>query len=264
MNRERGRTIIRGALKAALAEGQVSIGTFLLELSSPSIPRILANAGFDFVVIDMEHGLFTIESAATLIALARTSGISPLVRVTEITRTNVLRALEAGACGIVAPMIRNSKDVDELYRIAKYPPDGQRGTCLGAAHTDYRTPDPTSYLQEANKAVLLVGQIETKEALANLDEILSPGKLDVVFVGPLDLSVALGMPGNWSTPEFEAATEAILNRCDEHNAVVGAFAGDPETARRWIERGVRMVACSAELLMLSDMSRQIVEAIRKG
>ncbi|MFC2108046.1 HpcH/HpaI aldolase/citrate lyase family protein [Candidatus Bipolaricaulota bacterium] len=252
------------ALKEALAENQVIIGTFLLELSSPSIPRILANAGFDFVVIDMEHGLFTMESAATLIAFARTSGISPLVRVAEITRTNVLRVLEAGACGIVAPMIDNSKDVDELYRLAKYPPAGQRGTCLGTAHTDYRIPDPTSYLQEANKAVLLVGQIETKEALANLDEILSSGKLDIVFVGPLDLSVSLGVPGNLNTPEFDAATQAILDCCDEHNAVVGAFAADPDTARRWIERGVRMIACSAELLMLSDMSRQVVEAIRKG
>jgi len=250
-------------LKEALAEGQVIIGTFLLELSSPSIPRILANAGFDFVIIDMEHGLFTMESAAMLISLARTSGLSPLVRVAEITRTNILRVLEAGACGIVAPMIGNSKDVDELYKLSKYPPDGQRGTCLGTAHTDYRIPDPTSYLQEANKAVLLVGQIETKEALAKLDEILSPGKLDVVFVGPLDLSVSLGMPGNWNTPEFETATGAILDRCDEHNAVVGAFAADPETARRWIERGVQMVVCSAELLMLSDASRNIVEAIRK-
>ena len=252
------------ALKEALAKGQIVLGTFLLELSNPGIPWILANAGFDFIVIDMEHGLFTIESAATLIALAQAFGISPLVRVAEITRTSVLRVLEAGACGIVAPMIRNSKDVDELYKLAKYPPAGQRGTCLGTAHTDYCVPDPTSYLQEANEAVLLVGQIETKEALANLDAILSPGKLDIAFVGPLDLSVDLGEPGNFSTPEFEAATEAILDRCDEHNTVVGAFASDPESARRWIERGVRMVACSAELLMLSDMSRQIVRAIRKG
>jgi len=250
--------------KEALTGGHVRIGSFLFELYGPSIPRILANAGFDFVVIDMEHGVFTIESAASLIAFARMSGIAPLVRIPDITRTNVLRVLEAGACGIMAPMICSHKDVDELYRLAKYPPSGQRGTCLGTAHTDYQIPDPVSYLQGANEDVLLVGQIETMEALSNLDEILDSGKLDVAFVGPLDLSVSLGAPGNWNTSEFDAAIEAVLDCCSEHRIVPGAFAADPDAARGLIERGFRMIACSAELFMLADMSRQIVEGIRQG
>jgi len=250
-------------LKKALTDGQVVIGTFLFELSQPAVPRILANAGFDFIVIDAEHGTHTIESAAALITSARASGIAPLVRVPEITRTNVLRVLEAGAGGIMAPMIRDHKDVDQLYRLAKYPPEGERGTCLGTAHTDYRTADPASYLRDANENVLLVGQIETKEALANLDGILSPGRLDVAFVGPLDLSVSLETPGNQNTKQFEAAIDLILDRCRAHKVVPGAFAADPATGKRWIERGFRMIACSGELFMLADKSRQIVEELRR-
>jgi len=251
-------------LKKALTGGQVVIGTFLFELSKPAVPRILADAGFDFVVIDAEHGTYTIESAAALIASARACGIAPLVRVPEITRTNVLRMLEAGAAGIVAPMIRDRTDVNELYRLAKYPPQGERGTCLGTAHTDYRIPDPASYTQEANENVLLVGQIETEQALGNLDDILGSRKLDVAFVGPLDLSVSLGEPGNQNTPEFEAAIELILDRCRAHKVVPGAFAADPDTGKRWIERGFRMIACSGELFMLAEKSRQIVEKLKGG
>ncbi len=250
------------SLKNALAAGRVAIGTFLLELASRGIPKVLARAGFDFVVIDMEHGVFTTESAAALIAFATASGIAPLVRIAEISRTNVLAALEAGASGLVAPMISGRDDVNTLYRLAKYPPAGQRGTGLGTAHTDYEIPDAPEYLRVANESVILVGQIETTEALDNLDEILSPGKLDVAFVGPLDLSVSLGSPGNQNTREFEAAIDLILNRCAEHEVIPGAFAADPEGAKRWIERGCRLIACSFGLTMLGERSRQIIRAIR--
>jgi 2-keto-3-deoxy-L-rhamnonate aldolase RhmA len=250
-------------LKDGLTEGRTALGTFLVELAAPSVPRILAGAGFDFVVIDMEHGIFTTESAARLIALARASGIAPLVRVAEITRSSVLSALEAGAHGIMAPMIRSGKDVDELYRLAKYPPAGQRGTCLGTAHTDYIVPDAAVYLSTTNESILLVGQIETEEAIGNLDEILSPGKLDVAFVGPLDLSVALGTPGDFESPRFREAVDAVLEKGREHGVTVGAFAADARGARRWIERGCRMIACSGDLFMLGEKSREIVETIRR-
>jgi len=250
-------------LKSALTDGEVVIGTFLFELRKPAVPRILADAGFDFIVIDAEHGTYTIESVAALIASARASGIAPLVRVPEITRTNVLRALEAGAAGIVAPMIRDRSDVDELYRLVKYPPQGERGTCVGTAHTDYRSSDPASYMQEANANVLVVGQIETREALENLDDVLSSGKLDVAFLGPFDLSVSLGKPGDQNTEQFDAAIELILDRCRAHNVVPGAFVVDPATGKRWIERGFRMLACSGELFMLAEKARQIVEELRR-
>jgi len=250
--------------KETLADGRVVIGTFLFELGGPAIPRILADAGFDFVIIDAEHGIYTVDSAAALIAFARTSGIAPLVRVPEITRTNVLRALEAGAAGIVAPMIRDRSDVDTLYRLAKYPPQGERGTCLGTAHTDYRLPDAKSHLQKANEEILLVGQIETRDALENLDAILGSGRLDVAFVGPLDLSVSLGAPADLDTPQFDAAIKRILERCRAHDVVPAAFVADPATGRRWIERGFRMIACSGELFMLAERSKQIVGELKGG
>ncbi len=250
-------------LRQTLIDGQIATGTFLFELSKPSIPRILADAGFDYLVIDAEHGAYSIESVATLVGAARMSDIAPLVRVPEITRTTVLRPLELGAGGIVAPMIRNQADVERLYALSKYPPQGERGTCLGTAHTNYRLPDAESYLQKANEEILLVGQIETKEALTNIDAILGAGKLDVAFVGPLDLSVSLGKPGNQNTTEFEAAIDLILDRCAAYRVAPGAFAADADAGKRLIERGFRMIACSGELFMLAEKARQIVEELRR-
>ncbi len=251
-------------LKQTLIDGQVAIGTFLFELSKPSIPRILADAGFDFLVIDSEHGTYTLDSAAGLIASSLMVDIVPLVRVPEITRTNVLRPLELGAGGILAPMIRDQTDVERLYALSKYPPQGERGTCLGTAHTNYRLPDAGSYLQKANEEILLVGQIETKEALANIDAILGTGKLDVAFVGPLDLSVSLGKPGRQNTTQVEAAIDLIWDRCGAHKVVPGAFAADADAGKRLIERGFRMIACSGELFMLAEKAKQIVEDLRGG
>ncbi|MBU0595927.1 hypothetical protein KJ567_04505 [Candidatus Bipolaricaulota bacterium] len=248
-------------LKDALAAGQTVLGTFLIEYSAASIPHTLANAGFDFLIIDMEHGIFTAESAARLIASSRAAGIAPLVRVPDVTRASILSALEAGAQGIMAPMIRSIRDVDELYRLAKYPPAGERGTCLGTAHTGYTVPDAAAYLSAANETTLLVGQIETADALRNLDQILSSGKLDVAFVGPLDLSVSLGAPGCYNTLEFREAVDAVLEKGRAYGVHTGAFAADPEGAREWIARGARMVACSGDLSMLVHRSREIVTAI---
>jgi len=249
-------------LRDALASNRTLLGTFVIELTAPSVPRLLADAGFDFFIVDTEHGAFTIESVARLIAGARAAGIPALVRVPEITRAHVLSALEAGAAGIVAPMIETARDAEELYRLAKYPPAGERGTCLGTAHTDYAVPDPVSYVAEANATTLLVGQIETVAGAENLDSILGSGKLDVAFIGPLDLSVSLGTPGDYSSPRFRDTVDRILKAAFAHGVFAGAFAADPSAAAEWFARGCRFVACSGDLFMLGEAGRQIVEGVR--
>ncbi|UCF10834.1 MAG: aldolase [Candidatus Bipolaricaulota bacterium] len=254
----------RVTLRATLASQEVILGTFVMECTAPGVPRILADAGFDFVVIDAEHGVFAPDAVARWVGGARAAGIAPLVRVPEITRAQILRALEAGAEGIVAPMVESSRDAEELYRLAMYPPLGERGTCLGTAHSDYTIPDAASYLRKANETTLLVGQIETRAGVEHLDSILESEKLDVAFIGPLDLSVSLGTPGDQSTPDFAAAIERVLAACTRHGVVPGAFAVDSSGARDWIERGFRAIACSADILMLADKSREIVDAIRRG
>jgi len=249
-------------LKERLFEGGRGIGTFLVEFVRPSVPRILADAGFDFVVIDMEHGVHTLNTAEGLIASSRAAGIAPIVRIPQIDRAHVLRVLELGARGIMAPMIESPEDAERLFALAKYPPDGKRGTCLGTAHTDYRIPEAGPYLDEANREALLVGQIETRRAIADLDAILAPRRLDVAFVGPLDLSVSFGAPGDQRTPEFLDAVDHVLDRCREHDVVPGIFAADVEAAAGWIGQGFRFVACSGDLWMLSSKASEIAGRLR--
>ena len=174
----------------------------------------------------------------------------------------MLRALEAGACGIVAPMIRDRADVDLLCNLSKYPPAGERGTCLGNAHTEYTIPDARAYMDEQNEETLLIGQIETTESLHNLDAILNSGKIDVAFIGPLDLSVSLGNPGDLGSDEQQNAIERVLKSCQEHGVLPGSFAPDAESGRALMKQGFRMISCSTELSIFASKSKEIAERLR--
>ncbi len=252
------------SLKARLHEGKVVFGTFLFEIVHPSVVKIMANAGFDFVLIDMEHGSHTVDSVAMLATVARAANMAPLVRVAEVSRTNVLRSLEAGASGIMLPAIRCRSDVERLYSLSKYPPQGERGLSLGTAHTDYQLLDTAFYMREANDNTLLIGQIETVESIENLDDILASGALDVAFVGPYDLSVALGVPGDINAPSVQAAMELVINRCRIHGVTPGIFTMDAKAGRSAVARGFRFVACSSELFMLISHSKGIVHELREA
>lgn len=258
--KERERTAMI-SLRERIRGGDVVFGTFLFEIAHPAIPKILAGAGFDFVIVDMEHGTYTVESSAIIAAAARAASITPLVRVAEASRTNVLRSLEGGACGIMLPSIRCRSDVEALYTLSKYPPEGERGVTFGTAHTDYKFVDVQTYLRQANDNTLLLGQIETLQALENLDDILASGALDVAFVGPYDLSVALGVPGNINAPSVQVAMQRVLDRCQVHGVTPGIFVMNAAVGQKVVAQGFRFVACSSELFMMMNHSGSIVREL---
>lgn len=244
------------------SSSDVFIGTFLSEISSPAIPVIMAKAGFDFLIIDMEHGAYTYESACLLAGSARRTGITPIIRIPEISRTNVLRALEVGAKGIMAPFIHAQDEVSRLYDLCQYWPEGHRGISFGTAHTEYQTPEALTYMKKANEEGIILVQIETQEALENLDEILSSGKIDIAFVGPYDLSVCLGVPGKVNSQLVRTTIKRILKAAKEHDVVPGIFAMSSEVGKEWIKDGFRFVACSSELFILSSASKRIASELR--
>ena len=154
-------------LKRSLDDGKVVIGTMLQELRTPAIPLLLADVGFDFLFIDMEHGAHNMETVADLLKIIRLTGMTPLVRVPDLQYHLIARCLDAGAQGIMVPRIETREQVEEIVKYVKYPPLGVRGCSINKGHNDYKAEALIPFVQKANKENFVIVQIERKKAIDN-------------------------------------------------------------------------------------------------
>ena len=205
------------------AQGIPSYGTFTQLKSAAAIENI-ACAPFDFVVIDTEHQAIGNDLMASAVASAQGAGLTPLVRICEISRRAVLHALDAGAAGLIVPAVKTAEEVRQLVAYAKFAPLGNRGyqptrDCRWGSSSSF---SPVSYMEEANRKTLLIPQCETRECLEHIEEIASIDGVDGIFIGPLDLSIALGCPLQLDSPVMAHAIERILKACRG-----GYFPADP-------------------------------------
>jgi 2-keto-3-deoxy-L-rhamnonate aldolase RhmA len=225
---------------------------------------VLADAGFDFVIIDGEHGPFGIETMADLSRAARQAGMTPIVRVPELGYAAVTRPLDAGAQGIMVPRITHPDEVRQVVTLMKYPPMGRRGSVLGRGHTQFRGGSLAETMEDANARSFLVVQVETREALDRVDEIAAVQGVDAVLLGPTDLSVALGIPGKLTDPLLQGAIDRVLRACAAGRAVPAVHVNVLEQGEAWAQRGMRMVSFSSEIALLSAASAASVLALRKS
>jgi 2-dehydro-3-deoxyglucarate aldolase/4-hydroxy-2-oxoheptanedioate aldolase len=203
--------------------------------------------GFDFFMIDMESGAYTLETAADIIRAGRLLDLCPLVRVVAPEYHLLAPVLDQGAMGLMAPRIGSRADVEALLSAMKYPPAGRRGCSALGPHTDFASLPIVELLEGANHETLAIAQIELKEAVEQIDELLAVPGLDVALIGPQDLSISLGVPGEVEHPRVTEAMEAVLTACERHGVVFGLHTGQLEMLRRWMPRGLRMVMYSSEL-----------------
>ena len=236
----------------------------LVELRQPSVMQLLANAGFDFVLIDTEHGPFGIESIADLSRAARQFGMTPIVRVPDLTYAHITQPLDGGAQGIMLPRVTNAGQVRETIQIMKYPPVGRRGSVLARGHTDFKGGSVSEMMADANKESMLVVQVETQQAVDNIDEILSVEGVDVALIGPNDLSIALGVPGKLDDPKLVAAVETMKKACDRHNVFPAIHMNDLERGSYWAKNGMRMVSMNSETGHLMKAGSEAVSALRNS
>jgi 2-keto-3-deoxy-L-rhamnonate aldolase RhmA len=248
--------------KAALKAGKLLMGTMLADIRQPSIMQILVNAGFDFTIIDNEHGAFGIESIADLSRMARILGLTPVVRVPDLAYPYVAQSLDAGAQGIMLPRVTHPDQVHQALEIMKYPPVGKRGTAMSRGQSDFRAGPLAENLAHANANTLLMVQVETAEALRHLDEIVAIEGVDVLFIGPTDLSIALGVAGQSDAPELVSAIERVLERCKAHGVATAIQANDLAYAKRWVERGMEIISYSSEIGLLAAAASAGIQAIR--
>ena len=249
-------------LRARLDQGHTVVGAMVIEFRQASLMHLLAEAGLDFALIDAEHGPFSIETVADLSRAARVAGITPLVRVPELTYAHVTQPLDAGAQGIMLPRVTGPDQVRFCLECMKYAPEGRRGVVLGRGHTGFRGGPIGEVLREMNRTTLLVVQIETREAVERLDEILAVPGVDVALVGPTDLSVALGVAGRMDDPILVQAIERVIRACGDRNIVPAIHTNDVTMTAGWARRGMRLVSISSEVGLLLAGVRSAVERIR--
>lgn len=251
-------------LRRAVKRGELVLGTFVSECWSPTIARIYATAGFDFFLLDTEHGGMDMESVTANILVARGSGITPIVRIPWHDRAHVLRPLEAGAGGLLVPMVETAETARQIVRFAKYPPFGQRGVALGRAHTLYKRVDPMEYTRQANEETTIAVQIETAKAIENLDAILSVEGVDVAYVGPSDLSHSLGRPGEITHPDVEGAIKEVIAACGRHGVTPGIHLQELDLVKYWVNQGMRFVSYASEVSFILRGATQFLTEVRSA
>ena len=250
-------------LKAKLKNGGLVIGTMISEIRNPNLVYMLAQCGFDFFIIDNEHGAYSPETISNMIAAARGAGISVVVRIPEIRREAIMKPLDSGAAGLLVPMVNTADQAKEIMRYAKYPPMGERGVALSRAHSSYGRPNAAEYLDQANQTTFIAVQAESPQAIENLESIASTPGVDAIFVGPADLSVGMGIPGQITHPKEVEAIETVLAICQKHAVVPGIHMSKRETLKDWIRRGMRFVTYSSDVDLLARAAQESLAHLRK-
>ena len=249
------------SVKQALAEGKVQLGTGFGQFRSQDVARIFADAGFRWVFIDTEHGGFDLETVQDLCRISVLVGLCPIVRVAEMQYSLVSRALDSGAQGIIFPRVESPELLAKAVTWTKFPPLGIRGYGLTPMHVDHERATIPQIIEHINANTLVVLQIETVRAVEIRDELLSVPGIDAVMVGPADLSISLGVGGEFLHPLMVEAMEKIHASCVAHGIASGTQTRSTPQAKFWLERGMRFVGCSNETTMLFDRASEIVREL---
>ena len=237
------------------------IGIFS-KTSDPAFIEIMGYAGLDYVIIDLEHGPNTIQTAQNLIRAAQISGIFPIIRVKENCESVMGEALDIGVGGLQIPQITTKSEAEAVIDRVKFHPEGHRGVCRFVRAADYSAKDRFEFFNDANKSIIIL-QIEGREGIENIDEILSVSGIDVVFIGPYDLSQSLGLTGQINHPLVEEKMLEIVKKCGEKNITVGTFADTPENAQKWRKNGVKYISYSVDVGIFYNAVSDLVKNLKK-
>lgn len=248
-------------LKTKLAAGQAVSGPIMEEIRTVGPVKYMAMAGHDFLWFDTEHSFLDWDTLLTLTQMSIMCDIVPLIRVTDLSYPLVARALDSGAYGVIIPRVETRDEVERAVSYAKYPPLGRRGAG-GQARNAYMVRDVKTAVDEGNALTMVIAQIESKEAVDRIDEIASVPGLDVLCVGPQDLSISLGLHGKFDHPEFIAVIERIVAGCAKHNVAVGMVSREPKSFQGWHDMGIRFLVCSSDGSLLLRGAQEDVATLK--
>lgn len=245
---------------AAIRSGDIALGMFALEFASTGLARTAASAGAEFIVFDQEHTGWTTETIRQLLASSRAVDIAPMVRVPTSAPHGIGVALALGAMGVMVPMVNSTAEARGIVAAAKYPPEGTRG--FAVLYEDEHGGDVEGYMRDANHEIAVIVMIETRQALAELDDIAAVPGIDVLWVGHYDLTASLGIAGRFDHPDYAAALRRIVEACRANGIAAGISTDSLADAHALLDQGFRFVAYGHDLVLLRTALRTGIDDLR--
>src|SRR5580658_5567919 len=251
-------------LPAALANGGTAYGLMAFEFFTPGFIAVLAAAGADFVILDMEHSGIGIETIRQQIAAARGLDLVPMVRVPGCHYHLIAPVLDAGAMGIMVPMVETAEQAAQIAAWCRYRPAGVRGLAFTMSHDDFTDGDVIRKMEQANARTLVIPLIETAIGIANADAIMAVDGVDVGWLGHFDLTNSMGITAQFDHPDFSAAVDTLVAACRRHGKPPGILAGSVGMAEAFRARGFRCLGYGTDIALLRDALRDGLARLRAG
>lgn len=251
-------------LKAMAATRTPKLGHFIVEFATPGIGHILKSAGCDFVLFDLEHSGFGFETVKSAIRYFEAAQLPVIVRVPSKEYHHIARAMDMGAEGLMLPMVGNVDEVRHIIDCMKYHPAGKRGVALKVAHDQYRPGEVVDKFVAANRRTTLFCQIETGEGVENADAMAAIDGVDCLWVGHFDLSVSLGVPGDFEHPTFKKAIDKTIAAAKKHDKALGRLVPTVKQGIELYADGFDFLCYSGDVWVLHDALAAAVSEIRAG
>jgi 4-hydroxy-2-oxoheptanedioate aldolase len=252
---------MKNTLKQLLAAGKPAIGT-MVQMPSAPVVEVLAQAGFDWLVIDAEHGPIDIESVHAMVRATAGTAATPIVRIPSNLDWLTKRVLDVGALGVMVPGVNSVPEAQAAVRAVRYPPQGTRG--FGPTFAGLRwNVDGADYARQANAEVMAILQIEHADAVARIDEILAVPGVDVALIGPYDLSGSMGLLGQVSHPDVQAAIARVLKAAQRANVAAGIFGVSADDINRYIAQGFRAILLGVDVGFLAAGAKSVLAHVKR-
>jgi len=250
---------MKNKLRRALLEREVTLGSWI-QIGHPACAEVMARAGFDWVCVDLEHGVIDLETTANIFRGLGGFDCVPVARLPLNDPIWIHRTLDAGARGLIIPMVKTAAEAEAAVREAKYPPRGGRG--FGYSRANLYGADFEAYIASANEEIALIMQIEHQDAIVNLDAILRVEGVDGVFIGPLDLSGSMGITGQLDHPQMVGALETYRSACRAHKKSAGLHIIRPnaDNVRRALDEGYTMLALGLDNVFMEQSAHASLKA----
>ncbi len=255
---------MRNDLRQKMLNQERTLGMFH-EIGNTAIVEMMGYACLDYVVIDTEHGPSEVESTQNYIKATNAANLTPIVRVKDSQRSTILKMLDVGASGIIIPDVRSVKEVEDIVSYGKYFPIGERGVAPTSGskywYAEYAQKGLEHLFNVVNRETLIIPQCETKEALENIEEIVKIEGVDGIFVGPYDLSIALGKPGQFEDPEIIEAIQYVLDVCKENQKFSFVYGNSIEDINKKFTQGFDSVTYSMDIIIFGQAIQKIIQQI---
>ena len=232
------------SIRERALKGEILSGTWLITGSSVCA-EIAGQAGFDWAVCDLEHGMGHLDSLLHQLQALDSTPCCPVVRVAWNEHWMIKRVLDMGACGVMIPYVNDAREAEQAAKAIRYPPQGIRGLTPLSRHAEYGK-RYAEYYKEANDKILTIAQIETEKGAQNAEEIAAVDGIDVLFIGPMDLSLGLGILGQFDHPRYKEAAAKVVASCKKHGKAAGVLLLNPAQLAPTVEAGFTFIAMSSE------------------